>query len=62
MLPQRERVPLYTLNEKLAPNLEVRGILCLLENELTLLLTRGPAGPPAGAPPAASTALGWKAV
>lgn len=61
MLPQRERVPLYTLNEKLAPNLEVRGILWLLENELTLL-TRGPAGPPAGAPPAASTALGWKAV
>lgn len=62
MLPQRERVPLYTLNEKLAPNLEVRGILWLLESELTLLLTRGPAGPPAGAPPAASTALGWKAV
>lgn len=70
MLPQREGVPLYTLNEKLVPNLEVRGILCLLDSELTLHLAWGSGGPPAGtwgtsplaAPPAASTALGRKSV
>lgn len=39
MLPQREGVPLYTLNEKLVPNLEVRVTLWLLDSELTLHLT-----------------------